>query len=105
MLSMRKIEAIKELQDMGYGLVDISEKVSVNRKTVSKYMGIENYSGGYFLKKEIPSKLDPCKGVIESWLEEDHKMRYKQRHTAQRIHSRLVEEYVEFDGSYTLVQR
>ena len=105
MLSMQQIETIKELQDLGYGPVDISEKVSINRKTVAKYMGIENYSNESTPKKEIPSKLDPWKEVIETWQEEDRKMRYKQRHTAQRIQNRLLSEYPGYDGSYTLVQR
>ncbi len=33
------------------------------------------------------------------------KNRYKQRHTAQRIHNRLVAECPEYDASYPLVQR
>lgn len=52
-----------------------------------------------------PSKLDPYKPLIQSWLEDDRKNRYKQRHTAQRIHNRLVEECPEYDASYPLVQR
>ncbi len=105
MLSMLKIETIKELKDMGYGPVDISEKVSINRKTVTKYMGNEDYSSGSNVRAETSSKIDPWKKTIELWLEEDRKMRYKQRHTAQRIHDRLTAEYAEYDGSYTLIQR
>jgi hypothetical protein len=67
MLSMRQIEAIKELQDLGYGPVDISEKMSINRKTVAKYMSVENYSGENSMEKEIPSRLDRWKEIIESW--------------------------------------
>jgi transposase len=102
---MQKIETIRELKDMGYGPVDISEKVSINRKTAAKYMGQEDYSTWNILKAENPSKLDPWKNIIESWLEEDRKMRYKQRHTAQRVHNRLTGEYPDYNGSYTLIQR
>jgi hypothetical protein len=68
-------------------------------------MGVENYSKENIQKAETSSKIDPWKKTIESWLEEDRKMRYKQRHTAQRIHDRLTAEYTEYDGSYTLIQR
>lgn len=34
--------------------------------------------------KEYPSKLDTRKETINAWLEEDRKMRFKQRHTAKR---------------------
>lgn len=48
-----------------------------------------------------PSKLDPYKPLIQ----EDRKSRYKQRHTAKRIHNQLVGECPKYDASYPLVQR
>ena len=46
------------------------------------------------------------KPQIDRWMEEDRKIRFKQRHTAKRIHDRLQEEYPEkYDCSYELVQR
>lgn len=105
MLSMKKIETIKELQDMGYGPVDISEKLNVDRKTASKYMEKEDFSKENISKSEKRSKLDPWKEKIEMWLEEDRRMRYKQRHTAKRIHNRLLSECSGYNGSYALVQR
>jgi transposase len=38
-------------------------------------------------------KLDPWKPTIERWLEEDQQAPRKQRHTARRVHQRLVEEH------------
>ena len=56
-------------------------------------------------KEEMPFKLDPFKPLIQQWLEEDRKNRYKQRHTVMRIHKRLTAECVSYDASYPLVQR
>lgn len=106
MLKMKQIEAIKEMQNNGTGPSEISEKLSINRKTVSKYMKHEDFNTGQSFLREYPSKLDRWKSTIDEWFEEDRKMRFKQRHTAKRIHERLKEEYGdEYDCSYPLVQR
>jgi len=106
MLKMVQVEVIKELQQKGMGPSEISERMKIDRKTVSKYMKQEDYSPVQPIKKEQPSKLDQWKPVIDCWIEEDKKMRFKQRHTGKRIHDRLQEEYPgEYDCSYELVQR
>jgi len=106
MLTMKQIEAIKEMQTRGAGPCEISDKLSVDRKTVSKYMKQDDFTPAVTPAKELPSKLDPWKEIIDSWLAEDRKMRFKQRHTAKRIHQRLSEEYGDaYDCSYPLVQR
>jgi transposase len=106
MLKMSRIEMIKELQAKGLGPVAISERLRINRKTVSRYMAMETFEESKPEQKmDRPSKLDPFKPLIQQWLEEDRKNRYKQRHTAMRIHTRLVEECPDYDASYPLVQR
>lgn len=106
MLKMSRIEMIKELQAKGFGPVAISERLQINRKTVSRYMATETFEERRPEQKmDRPSKLDPFKPLIRQWLEEDRKNRYKQRHTAMRIHTRLVEECPDYDASYPLVQR
>ncbi len=69
----------------------IADRLQIDRKTVRKYLASETFEA---VKPKMtvapPSKLDPYKQVIQSWLEEDRKNRYKQRHTAQRIHNRLA---------------
>ena len=50
-----------------------------------------------------PSKLDPFKPLIGSWLEADQKAPVKQRHTARRIHKRLGQEADRYECSYRLV--
>ena len=106
MLKMSQVETIKDLQSKGLGPVAIAERLQIDRKTVSKYMAADTFeqkvpSG----KKALPSKLDPFKPLIQQWLEEDRKNRYKQRHTAKRIHDRLTQECEGYDASYPLVQR
>jgi len=107
MLKMTRIGMIKDLQDKGLGPVAISERLGLDRKTVSKYMAMERFEEGA-PKRSSPqnsSKLDAFKPMIREWLEEDRKNRYKQRHTAKRIHVRLQEECAGYDASYPLVQR
>ena len=106
MLNMNQIDQIKELQREGYGPSEIAERVGVDRKTVSKYMNIDDYSPTFENSKVKKSKLDTWKSVINEWMEEDKLMRFKQRHTAKRIHQRLKEEHPEtYHCSYELVQR
>ena len=105
MLSMDQIETIKELQLRGLSPSEIARKLSVDWKTVVKYMQQECYSPKPPVVRLTESKLDRWKPVIEGWLEEDRKTRYKQRHTAKRIFDRLKEECPGFTGSYPIVQR
>ena len=105
MLSMEQIETIKELQLRGLSPSEIARKMSVDWKTVVKYMRQECYSPKPPEVRCTESKLDPWKPVIDAWLEEDRKNRYKQRHTAKRIFDRLQKEYPGFTSSYPLVQR
>ena len=106
MLRMNQIDQIKELQRQGLGSAEIAGRLNLDRKTVAKYMRAEDFNGQAWIKKAVFSKLDPWKPKIDEWLEEDRRMRFKQRHTAKRVHERLREEYPEAYGcSYPLVQR
>jgi len=91
---------------LGYGPYQIASRLRIDRKTVSKYMVQEDFSPTLNAARAVPSKLDPWKPTIDSWLEEDRRMRYKQRHTARRVHDRLQKDYPEtYRCSYPLVQR
>ncbi|TVX94897.1 IS21 family transposase [Cohnella terricola] len=106
MLKMSQVETIKELQAKGLGPVAIAERLNITRKMVSKYMAADGFQEIPKEQKETqPSKLDPFKPLIQQWLEEDRKNRYKQRHTAMRIHKRLMAECEGYDASYPIVQR
>lgn len=103
---MNQIEIIKEMKNNGKGVCDIAEVLQIDRKTVSKYMKKENFEVQFIKQKTNPSKLDKWKPVIDGWLEEDRRMRFKQRHTSRRVHERLKEEFAEeYDCSYPVVQR
>ncbi len=103
---MDQVDQIKELQRQGYGPKEIAARLGIDRKTSARYMLKDDYSLSTMERKQAPSKLDPWKPQIEQWLEEDRRMRFKQRHTAKRIHHRLLQEHPnEYDCSYPLVQR
>ena len=106
MLRMNQIDEIKELQRQGRGPQEIASRLNLNRKTVAKYMRIEDFDGALSGKKASVSKLDHWKPKIDEWLAEDRRMRFKQRHTAKRVHERLLAEYPgAYRCSYPLVQR
>ena len=106
MLRMNQIDQIKDLQRQGLGPQEIAQRLSLDRKTVAKYMCIDDFNSGEWIKKETVSKLDSWKPKINEWLEEDRRMRFKQRHTAKRVHHRLLSEYPgEYNCSYPLIQR
>ena len=104
MLNMSQINHIRDLKAGGYSVSEISRMTGVDRKTIRKYLAMENFSPEVPLQTERPSKLDPFKEIIDRWLEEDKKRWYKQQHTAKRVLDRLVEEH-QFQGSYSTVQR
>ena len=84
MLRMNQIDEIKELQRQGLGPKEIAGRLNLDRKTVAKYMKVEDFNGVLSGKKASVSKLDPWKPKIDEWLAEDRRMRFKQRHTAKR---------------------
>ncbi len=103
---MARIDCIKEKQAEGRTVTEIAEIVGVDRKTVRKYMGQEDFSPRSPTVSERASKLDRYKPEIDGWLSGDRRNWYKQRHTARRIHRRLQERYgEEYTCSYPLVQR
>ena len=101
---MTQVDCIKEMQAKGMTLTEICERMGFDPKTVRKYMAQEDFSPKAPVKRELPSKLDPYKHIIEGILEEDQRHWRKQRHTANRICERLQKEYGA-DVEYSLVQR
>ena len=102
---MEQIECIKELQLQGASTAEIAKKLSVDWKTVRKYEQINDFSPKPILTDERSSKLDCWKPIIDEWLKDDLKNRYKQRHTAQRVFDRLQAEHPGFQASYSTVRR
>lgn len=104
MLNMAQINHIRDLGAAGYSVSKIHKLIGVDRKTIRKYLDMEDFSPEMPSRESRPSILDPLKPVIDGWLEEDKNNWYKQRHTAKRVFDRLRTEYG-FDGSYSIVQR
>src|SRR5690625_6216037 len=50
------------------------------------------------------SRIDPHRGVIDSWLRDDLDAPRKQRHTAKRIFDRLLDEHDAHEISYGIVR-
>ena len=70
----------------------IAEELGHSRKFVKKALQ-HPIPPGYQLTKSKPKPtLDPVQPLIDAWLEEDLTRPVKQRHTAQRIYERLVDE-------------
>ena len=103
MLTMTKIDDIrKAFFEEGISISEISRKQSIDRKTIRKYITKDDFNQPQLkpvIKTEQP-KLDPYKGIIDGWLENDRKAKKKQRHTAQRVFDRLKQEATGFDCSY-----
>lgn len=106
MITMAQQTTIKALQNQGLGPSAIAVRLGIDRKTVRKYLAQEDFSPPPPpARASGPSKLDPYVAVIQQWLADDTRTFHKQHHTAQRILERLQDEYPDFVGSYSLVQR
>lgn len=101
---MSQIQSIRDRYRSGENISEISRNEKVDRKTAQKYIGKESFSPEPPVYSSRDSILDPYKPTIIGWIEDDEHRWYKQRHTASRIHARLVEEHG-FTGSYPTVQR
>ena len=103
MIGVSTILTIKQRCANGDSVAQIARDEGVSEPTVRKYRDMDDMSPELPVKKERGSKLDPYKPIIDSWLMEDRKRRRKQRHTAKRVHDRLVAEHG-YKGGYSLVQ-
>ncbi len=83
----------------------LAREYHMSRKTIRKMLSQGSTVPGYTLTKDRPCPvMGPYKEIILSWLKEDKKAPPKQRHTAERIYQRLVEEYG-FSGSSSTVRK
>lgn len=104
MISMPVIQDIRKMARDGCSVAEISRETGVSEPTVRKYIRKDDFSPKVPVKEPGPSKLDPYRPTVDAWLEEDRRNWHKQRHTAERIHGRLVEEHG-FGGPYSTAQR
>ncbi len=71
---------------------DLSRTFNTHRRMVREALTIAVPPERKEWQHPAPS-LDPWKATIDAWLETDRLMPRKQRHTARRVHQRLVVEY------------
>lgn len=102
---MPEINDIREAYASGSRISQIARDFHVDEKTVRKYIRKEDFSPTVPSPEERESKLDPYKEKIQSWIDSDNNVWYKQRHSTKRIYTRLKEEHPEFSLSYPTVQR
>ncbi len=104
MLSVDQYEYIRTAQRIyGKNVSEIARETGHSRNTVKKVLRGE--FTGYSPRKIQPFPvLGPYHEIIFKWLEGDLESPKKQRHTAKRIYTRLVNEYG-FTGSETTVRR
>ena len=106
MLTMDQIHSIREMFfHQGKSISEIASETGRNRKTVTKYIDMDNFSPvppKPLSEDEHESKLDPFKPLIDEWLVADKKAPRKQRHTAKKVHKRLVKEAEGYNCSYRL---
>lgn len=104
---MTQVHRIRKLFfEEGKTISQISRETGHDRKTVRECLERETWAPPIPNVTTEPSfpKLAPFKAVIDEWLEEDKRIRRKQRHTALRIHHRLTEQFGEqYNCSYRSV--
>ena len=85
------ITSIREFE--GLTIREICRRTGFHFNTVKKYVDISDWNQVKKQPAQKPSKLDPVKGIIDKWLEDDFKAPRKQRHTAKRVFDRLKAEH------------
>jgi len=106
MIGVDKIDDIRRLGRGGASVASIARDTGVSEPTVRKYLREPDLSERPPAVGRAPESplLEPFAALVDSWLLEDRRCWYKQRHTAKRVFDRLVAERG-FEGSYTTVQR
>ena len=87
----------------GMSIREAARVFGLHRDTVRKMLAYSMPPGYRRQVQPWRPKLEPFTGVIDRILESDHHAPRKRRHTANRIHERLSNEYG-FDGGYTTVK-
>lgn len=92
MISMPRIQSIRQLRRNGESIASIARKVGAGEPTVRKYLEAGDLSPKPPARKRRASAIDEYVPAIEQWLAEDRETWHKQRHTATRVWERLRDE-------------
>lgn len=105
MLGMVDKELIRKLVlAKGWSVRAVARELKIARQTVRKCLA-DAEPPHYHLKESRPAPaLAAVKPIIDTWLAQDESRPPKQRHTARRIYTRLVDEYG-FVGGESTVRR
>lgn len=104
---MAQKKYIKQLyENEEKSLREISRIMNLSFQTVRKYAYMEDWNDDKLpdVRPERHPVLKNYIPIIDEWLENDLHQPRKQRHTATRIHKRLVDEHG-FKGSYSSVKK
>jgi transposase len=104
MLGMDQYEMIRTAhRKYGKGIRQLARQFGHHRKTIRKILAGEEPR--YRREKDSASPvMDNVAGLLRKWMEEDLEIPKKQRHTARRMYTRLVEE-TGFSGAESTVRR
>lgn len=107
MLTMKQIKNIKKMWSKeGKSLRGISTETGHAFETVKKYAEKDNFNIEPVPKQIREGRMSPYKTIIDEWLENDLKLKPKQRHTAKRVYDRLKESFpVEFNISERSIRK
>lgn len=104
MIDMPTIESIRDMSRQGLTNAEILRRTGVSQPTIRKYLAMDDFSPQIPAKSRRGSMLDPYKPFIDSILEGDLHVWRKQRHSAQRIYERLLDE-TPYAGGYGIVKK
>lgn len=88
---MDKIDSMRKRYRQGEGVAAMAREVGVSRDTVCKYAREEDLSPRTPVARRRPSKTDEWAPLVDQWLRDDLREGRRQRHTAHRVWTRLVE--------------
>lgn len=104
MIDMPTIESIRDMSRQGFTNAEIQRRTGVSQPTIRKYLAMDDFSPQIPARPRRPSILDPYKPFIDAILEGDRHVWRKQRHSAQRIYERLLDE-TPYAGGYGIVKK
>ena len=82
----------KDSRDEGLGIRALAERHHVHRRAVRQALASATPPKRKVAEREAPA-LGPWTMLIRAWLVADREAPRKQRHTARRVHQRLIAEY------------
>ena len=89
---MEKFEDIRSDYRKGVSIRQLAIKYKVHRRTVRNALNDPKPPEHKYPQREAPV-IGPWVLIIDEWLQNDLEAHHKQRHTATRVHRRLVTEY------------